>query len=88
MSLASDCPDLDLRRLADLIHGKNCRWNHTDGCGYFYEDWDRPAWHESDRRSAYDQATRAFRLSGVNSPKELVDLIKNVDSWMAIPTKP
>lgn len=28
------------QRLAELIHDKQCRWNHTDGCGWFYEKWD------------------------------------------------
>lgn len=27
-------------RLAELIHGKLCRHNHTDGCGWYYEQWD------------------------------------------------
>lgn len=27
-------------RLADHIHSKMCRHNHTDGCGWFYESWD------------------------------------------------
>lgn len=29
-------------RLADTLHGKMCHWNHTDGCGYHYEKWDKP----------------------------------------------
>ena len=39
-------------RLARQLHGLACRWNHTDGCGWFYEinkdgehDWNRHA-HE------------------------------------------
>ena len=27
-------------RLADHIHSKMCRHNHTDACGWFYESWD------------------------------------------------
>jgi len=26
--------------LAELIHEKLCHWNHTDGCGWYYEKWD------------------------------------------------
>ncbi len=27
-------------KLAELIHSKMCRSNHTDGCGWYYEKWD------------------------------------------------
>lgn len=26
-------------KLAEKIHAKTCRWNHTDGCSFEYEDW-------------------------------------------------
>lgn len=26
-----------VHRLAIVLHDKFCRWNHTDGCGFFYE---------------------------------------------------
>lgn len=29
-------------RLAEAIHSKQCRWNHEDGCGWFYENWENP----------------------------------------------
>jgi len=28
-------------RLANIIHSKQCRWNHSDGCGWHYESWDK-----------------------------------------------
>lgn len=27
-------------KLAELIHAKICRWNHTDGCSWGYESWE------------------------------------------------
>lgn len=27
----------DDARLAEELHTLQCRWNHTDGCGWFYE---------------------------------------------------
>jgi hypothetical protein len=27
------------QRLAEIIHSKMCHWNHTDGCGWFYDKW-------------------------------------------------
>lgn len=34
-------------RLAEALHSLNCRWNHTDGCGWYYENADSyptPTW--------------------------------------------
>lgn len=28
------------QQLADILHSKQCRWNHTDGCGWYYSSWD------------------------------------------------
>jgi hypothetical protein len=37
-------PD-DEFKLAELLHERLCRWNHTDGCSWFYEFADgRPNW--------------------------------------------
>jgi hypothetical protein len=30
--------------LANIIHKKQCRWNHIDGCGWDYESWDNPGY--------------------------------------------
>lgn len=27
------------KKLAEILHEKQCHWNHTDGCGWFYESW-------------------------------------------------
>jgi hypothetical protein len=29
----------DDKKLAEILHEKQCHWNHTDGCGWFYEKW-------------------------------------------------
>ena len=31
-----------LADLAEALHEKFCHWNHTDGCGWFYEQWPGP----------------------------------------------
>jgi hypothetical protein len=34
------------KALADTLHGMLCNYNHTDGCGWFYEYKDKqPQWH-------------------------------------------
>lgn len=32
------------KQLADTIHAKICRLNHTDVCGYLYENWNEPGY--------------------------------------------
>ena len=57
-------PDTQLRQLADVIHYAKCHYNHTDGCGYGYRDWDRPEqWNDMDlacKQRAYE-AAKALR---------------------------
>lgn len=31
----------EVNRLAEIIHKKTCRFNHTDGCGWEYESWSK-----------------------------------------------
>lgn len=30
------------KRLAELLHRTMCHYNHTDGCGWHYENWTDP----------------------------------------------
>jgi hypothetical protein len=30
-----------LYMLANILHDMDCRHNHTDGCGWFYFDWEK-----------------------------------------------
>lgn len=32
------------KKLAIAIHSVQCTWNHTDGCGWYYESWDNPSY--------------------------------------------
>jgi len=36
------------QRLAEAIHSKQCHWNHTDGCGWYYEKWDSPSYSKNE----------------------------------------
>jgi hypothetical protein len=38
----------DEQQLAELIHDTQCRWNHTDGCGWYYESWDKPGYSRTE----------------------------------------
>ena len=32
----------DAQKLANILHKKKCKHNHTDGCGWYYESWENP----------------------------------------------
>lgn len=34
------------QKLATVLHALRCRWNHTDGCGWYY---DKGGWTDSSR---------------------------------------
>ena len=34
----------EVRELATAIHKKRCNWNHIDGCGWDYENWEKPGY--------------------------------------------
>ena len=43
--LEQKAKDLELgcpSAIADFIHESECHWNHTNGCGYYYESWECP----------------------------------------------
>lgn len=43
------------RELAEILHGKKCRWNHTDGCSWHYTNWDTPcSTRQKYLKDAYD----------------------------------
>ena len=46
-------------RLATFLHEKLCTWNHTDGCGWFY---DRGDWSESSRQDYLQKAKKLISM--------------------------
>lgn len=44
-------------RLAEELHSKQCHWNHTDGCGWFYSTWEKPG----TERIAYREKARLLQ---------------------------
>jgi hypothetical protein len=43
------------QQLAEYLHGKQCNWDHTSGCGWFYESWEKPGY---DRNQYLEKAER------------------------------
>ena len=40
-------------KLAEVLHSKLCHWNHIDGCGWDYENWDNVKGGDSGSRGRY-----------------------------------
>ena len=46
------------KRLAEALHSLQCNWNHTDGCGWFYEtDW-KDVWAQNSSHARYLEKAR------------------------------
>jgi uncharacterized Fe-S cluster-containing MiaB family protein len=60
------------QRLADIIHDKLCRWNHTDGCGYFYESWNQPG---ASRSEYLQKANRILKVTDFETAKRIIELL-------------
>lgn len=56
---SSEAPDPTQREVADLLHSLLCKWNHTDGCGWYYNT-DQSAYLDEKN---YNQG-RYYKLAG------------------------
>lgn len=59
-------------RLAELIHSKQCRWNHTDGCGWYYESWDNIKYS---RQEWVDKANKILSEVDFKTAYKVISLI-------------
>ena len=48
----------EIEGYADRLHVLLCTWNHTDGCGYHYDNWNPPMREFSPRKRYLDLALR------------------------------
>ena len=76
-------------RLAEWLHEKLCIQNHTDGCGFWYESWEKPTYSRVEwfRKAVSmlrvsDEETimnimREYKEPSYNNPnKDVVEYIK------------
>ena len=50
----------DEQEVAEIIHSKTCSWNHTDGCSWMYENWEKPGWA---KKRALEQAQKMLKFA-------------------------
>lgn len=65
-------PSQELRDLAELMHKKSCRYNHTDGCGWFY---DRGDWTEYSRGEYLGKAKALLSVVDAEKAKAVITAI-------------
>lgn len=52
-------------KIAEALHKSLCTWNHTDGCGWMYDDFDKV-----DERDQYNPRLRYYKKA-----QELIELV-------------
>lgn len=67
----------DDRRLAEDLHSQQCNWNHTDGCGWFYEfDNGNPKWNGHAHARYLEKARNVMRMLPEMSVDEILRVTK------------
>jgi hypothetical protein len=71
------------QKLAEALHDAVCTWNHTDGCGWYYETWKMERGVNSEHARYLkkvrdlDDALRGYGLT-VEQAIEVYKLVKRV----------
>lgn len=58
--------------LAEFMHEKLCRHNHTDGCEWFYESWENPSYA---RKEYLQKAKKAMEYAAPDLIKHIIEAI-------------
>lgn len=62
----------DRREVAEMLHSKMCRYNHTDACGWYCDKGD---WSEYSREEYLEKATKFLNLFTVEDIKKIVEIL-------------
>ena len=63
------------QRLADILHSKLCKLNHTDRCGWCYESWDEPLVKHSVRQTYLDKARKLLAIIDYATAAKVLELL-------------
>jgi hypothetical protein len=73
----------EIQKLAEIMHEKMCRWNHTDGCDWYYDKWtgfaDKPTEYGNSTRQRYFDA--AVRILVQHDFETAEFIIKNIPKY-------
>ena len=62
------------QRVADYLHDVFCHHNHTDGCGWFYDD---KSWTEFSRK---EYLSKSKKLLKIYTEEEIYEILRNFKS--------
>jgi hypothetical protein len=66
----------DNKKLATAIHEKQCRWNHTDGCGWYYADSGKAEdWEEFGHAQYLEVADRILEEIDFQAAQKVISLL-------------
>lgn len=66
----------EARELALFLHDNFCIWNHTDGCGWYYEIHSQQHdWNQSSHQSYYRQAKKMIKLLEPDVPPGVIVMV-------------
>lgn len=60
--------------LAEAMHGKMCRHNHTDGCSWFYDDWGKLPLDYS-RKEYYEKALKVLKIVTLERALKIIEVL-------------
>ncbi|MCC7173403.1 MAG: hypothetical protein IT459_23360 [Planctomycetes bacterium] len=82
---------LPLRAVAKAAHDLLCRWNHTDGCGWGYEEGSDPnsdacwnGWAHKRWLSAVETIVRSERWPSAMTTDDLSGLIESMRGVLSV----
>lgn len=55
------------KEVATLIHDMFCRWNHTDGCAWYYSKGTDHDWNHTSERKGYMKRARNILSTGASA---------------------
>ncbi len=79
MEITTDTPLIEKQRaLAEALHKATCTWNHTDGCGWYYEVADSypvPTWEGWAHAEYFKKAVALEERLAPDVPIEVIILV-------------
>lgn len=61
--------------LAEELHAHLCHHNHTDGCGWFYDNWHKQLADFSARKKYLEMAQRMLEIADLETILAIVECI-------------
>ena len=66
-----------VQQIAEIIHRRTCHWNHTDGCSWEYESWEKPGYAKQAGLVRAEKVLATARQQGV-TPAQIVAILESV----------